>query len=107
MFVYGANVPDGNANAASNPSPSSLKRRKTDRGEKKKDGVTTNNPTPDELRCMDAATMMRLPRSSANSTSFPEASVNFSGCCDLPPIGRMLANTSNGWVNESSNRNGS
>ena len=66
MFVYGANVPDGRANAASAPKPNEVNWRKTERCEKKKDGVTTNKPAPDELRSSEAATRTRFPRSSLN-----------------------------------------
>ena len=47
--------------------------------EKKNDGVTTNNPTPDELKRIDAATITRFPRSSASSTVSTDGSVTIRG----------------------------
>src|SRR6266702_3649187 len=97
MFVYGANVPGGSANAASTARPRSANCRKTERDEKKNDGVTTKKPTPDELKRIEAATKIRFPRSSRDSTMSPRGSVTFSGVADFAFIGRMLATTSSSF----------
>jgi hypothetical protein len=48
---------------------------KTERGEKKKGGGTTNKPIPDELKRMEAAIKIKLPRLSSDSTVAPLGSV--------------------------------
>src|SRR6266576_6549585 len=107
MFVKGANGPDGKANAASIPRTSFAKWWKTDRGEKKKEGVTTKRPIPERHSLIEEATIRRFPRSSRRFKLSPDGAVISSGRRERRPIGGMLATRSNSLFIETSKSKGS